>query len=106
MRARTVAPVLMLLALPTGSCSSTPDENAGSEHRRLGLEEGWRVAPSRAGMFLAAWRPVPDPIPNNEPFELEVRVFDAEGAPLVGVQVFVNAWMPEHRHGMPRRPRA
>jgi len=68
---------------------------------------GYRVAESSAGMFTAAWRVVDRAsIPDNEPFELDVLLF--EGAdlamPMVGAEVLVSAWMPDHGHGMNRRP--
>ncbi len=89
----------LLLASACAAPSSEPEEAA---------EPAWRVATSRAGMFTAEWRPVPAPIPVNEPFELEVRLY--EGAetkvPIEDAEVFINAWMPDHGHGMLREPRS
>lgn len=63
-----------------------------------------------SGKFRVGWRPVGGPVPVNELFELELRVervgSDAavDGTPLVGAKVQLSAWMPEHLHGMNRRP--
>lgn len=68
----------------------------------------WREAASRAGMFTVAWKPVPEPIPVNEPFELELKLYagtDTE-EPIPDALVFIRAWMPEHGHGMLREPRS
>ncbi|MEM7203648.1 MAG: FixH family protein [Planctomycetota bacterium] len=70
----------------------------------------WSVACSERGGFTARWRPVPDPIPVNEPFELDLRIERGDttaaphGEPIADAEVFVHAWMPDHRHGMLRRP--
>jgi cytochrome c peroxidase len=71
---------------------------------------GYEVASSPAGMFTAAWRPVAGAVPVNELFEIELLLFDGReeggrlGPPLGGAKVQVSAWMPEHMHGMSRRP--
>ena len=52
------------------------------------------------------FRTVPDPIPNNERFLLQVMVYDA-GEPLTiakNVELRADAAMPQHRHGMIRAP--
>lgn len=68
----------------------------------------WRSAEGRQGRFAVRWRPSPDPIPFNEPFQLEVEVTRSGGTnePLDGARVVVSAWMPAHLHGMARQPRA
>jgi hypothetical protein len=67
---------------------------------------GWDVATSMAGMFTAAWRPTGGAVPENELFELDVLLFEGAGTavPLSGAEVVVSAWMPDHMHGMNRRP--
>jgi hypothetical protein len=87
----------LLLSLLIG-CHSTP----------AGSHEGYEVAASRAGMFTVAWRPVGGVVPENEIFELEVLLYEGEDTvvPLTGAEVLVSAWMPDHGHGMNRRPRA
>jgi hypothetical protein len=51
-----------------------------------------------------AWRPVPAPIAVGRPFSIELVVCPRSAdAPAVS-RVDVDAWMPEHRHGMNYRP--
>lgn len=61
---------------------------------------------SNDGSYLVACRPRPDPIPFNEPFELDLLILHPDTrTALRDVQVSVDADMPEHRHGMNTRPR-
>jgi hypothetical protein len=70
---------------------------------------GYEVAhtvESAGGTFLVAWTTDPDPIPDNEPFEMVVSVLDARtGKILDDVELEVDAGMPQHGHGMNRQPR-
>ena len=70
---------------------------------------GYQVAESSAGMFTAAWR-VADraSIPDNEPFELDVLLFEHADVekPMSGAELVVSGWMPDHGHGMNRQPLA
>ena len=61
---------------------------------------------SNDGAFHVTYRPSPDPIPLNEPFELEVVVFkDADfRQPATNVTLDVDAAMPQHQHGMNQQP--
>ena len=106
---------LALLALV--SCTA-PREPAAVEPPRLEAvevveaaatpapAERWRRGQGVRGEFLVDYAPDPDPIRLNEPFELALQVhLAAEPArPVVGAQVFVSAWMPDHEHGMVRQP--
>ncbi|MEM7310326.1 MAG: FixH family protein [Planctomycetota bacterium] len=88
-------------ALPAGpsvSAGAPADQGSGA----------WHQATSERLGFTARWRSDPHPIPNNEPFELELRLFEGEGTdqPLTGAEVYVHAVMPDHRHGMLRQPEA
>ena len=71
---------------------------------------GYHVSAKPGGTITAAWRPVGGPVPVNELFEIELLLFDGRGEdgrlgpPLGGAKVQVSAWMPEHMHGMSRRP--
>ena len=69
-----------------------------------------RVAYSRGCTFLVRWRPADGAIPVNEHFELDVWLFrvvgEAEFEPLRGATLVVSGWMPDHGHGMVRRPGA
>jgi len=72
-------------------------------------EAPFRVATSANGRFTLEWRPLDRPdVPKNEHFQLEVRLYRGEGTerPMPGARLNVSGWMPDHGHGMVRRPRA
>ncbi len=61
---------------------------------------------STRGLFEVELRTSPDPIPLNQPFELDV-VVTSEGAPPESDESWtlrVEGWMPGHGHGMLRQP--
>ncbi|MFQ5413769.1 MAG: FixH family protein [Phycisphaerae bacterium] len=62
---------------------------------------------SNDGTYVVAYRPVPDPIPMNDMFELEVLVAPrgTERVTPPDVDLAVDASMPAHRHGMTTRAR-
>ena len=61
-----------------------------------------RTVRSNDGSFVVAWRLVPEPLPLNESFGLDVRVLNESGAlrDVQSVSLAVDAAMPEHGHGM------
>lgn len=63
---------------------------------------------SNDGSYLVEFRTRPPTVPLNEPFTLEVRLFDARrgNAPITDAELAVDAGMPEHRHGMNVVPRS
>ena len=66
-----------------------------------------RSAISSDGGFVVKWRPTAGVVPNNESFELDLWLFrrTSEGLePLPNTRLAVSAWMPDHGHGMLRRP--
>jgi len=78
--------------------SPTPEPKAwdGAKNVRT-LVGSWRVA----------WRTKPVGIPRGENFMIDAWVFapGAPGTPVKDVVLEVDAWMPEHLHGMNRVPR-
>ncbi|MEM7305522.1 MAG: FixH family protein [Planctomycetota bacterium] len=110
---RGAASVLAAAAVLVG-CSATRDGEPADASVEPAVEDaqgplpGYEITTSRAGMFTAAWRPLGDGVPNNEPFEIEVLLFEGAGIeqPLEGARVLISAWMPDHAHGMLREPRA
>lgn len=62
---------------------------------------------SGAGAFGLRVTTDPSPVPLNQPFDLLVGVSRgcSAGAPAEGVELRVDGWMPEHRHGMTTQPR-
>jgi hypothetical protein len=67
----------------------------------------WHPVVSSDGGFALRWRSIPDPIPSLDPFSLEVELFldDSFTTPLDGGDLFADAAMPQHGHGMNVRPR-
>lgn len=65
-----------------------------------------RTVRSATDTFTVRWRPLPDPIPVSDPFELEVELFadDACTVPLTDRTLAVDASMPHHGHGMNVKP--
>jgi hypothetical protein len=116
MAARTVAGWLLVLAC-AGCEAPRAEERGAADAERAAASEAPKsevaraervIATSPSGAFTVAWRPVGAAVPTNELFELEVELFEGRGTdkPLVGAQLRVSAWMPEHMHGMSRRPQA
>lgn len=66
----------------------------------------WREQVSNAGNYLVRWCTLPEPLPLNEPFEVRVQLFRADGEPLpeATCRVAVDAAMPHHGHGMNVQP--
>jgi hypothetical protein len=106
----------LILGLPCGACDgpSVSKEDGAREAAAPAEpavpEAPYEVASSPGGMFTAAWRPLARTVPVNELFEIEVLLYEGRGTgqgtekPLTGAKVQASAWMPEHMHGMSRRP--
>jgi len=69
--------------------------------------DGVEEIASHGGSYLVRFRPAPAPVPENEPFGLEVWVLEAGPQPRLArdVELAVDAGMPEHGHGMNREPK-
>ncbi len=80
------------------------DTNAPHAVIELAHGEGF----SRAGRYFLRWRSTPAPIPVNEPFELDVWILDGAdpSREVEGAKLYVRGWMPDHGHGMIRRPKS
>ena len=73
------------------------------------FDKRFRKGLTRGGRFTVLWRPLGDAVPKNEHFELEVWLYRSENGgfePLPGARLAVSGWMPDHGHGMIRKPRA
>lgn len=82
-------------AAPSSATATLPDLS----------DPSWNRVQSRAGTYEVLWRSRSGKIPRNEDFELEAWVL-RDGAPARDALLEVSAWMPDHGHGMLRRPRA
>jgi hypothetical protein len=69
-------------------------------------EIDWRSAPSADGRYFIRWRPLVEPIPMADPFDVEVELFtDDSMVDQPGYDsILVDAGMPHHGHGMNVRP--
>lgn len=65
---------------------------------------GTRTIDSNGGAYSISYSCSPDPIPLNEPFELSVRIDPKKKQEGGRLAVRVDAQMPEHFHGMNRKP--
>jgi DNA-binding beta-propeller fold protein YncE len=83
---------------------------AGRTPPRPIVEHAWdgaRNVTTNGGTWRVLWRAKPAVVPRGQPFAIEAWVF-ATGEPdhpAAGVELRVDAWMPDHLHGMNRVPR-
>ncbi len=69
-------------------------------------EIAWRTAPSADGRYFIRWRPLVEPIPMADPFDVEVELYadEAMAEPPGYETILVDAGMPHHGHGMNVQP--
>lgn len=84
---------LSVLALLT-ACMSPPKDLDRSLTR-----------PTAKGQYVAAIKSLAMPVPTNKIHSWEVRVTQASGQPVTGARITVDGGMPQHRHGLPTKPR-
>ena len=105
---RTSSITLVLLAsaiLAGAGCSRDASTEAGSSPGvppTASAPVEWRPALSADGAFFVRWRPLSEPIPLADPFDVEVEVWedDSMSVPARFDRILVDAGMPHHRHGM------
>jgi hypothetical protein len=85
---------------------AAPDSSTGRSLAAPWEQPGWSEVLSAAGRWRVFYRTLPDSVPINEPFRLELFVLGAEDGRLpVDLEVHVDGRMPQHQHGMLRRAR-
>ena len=91
MRALGIATLVAL----TMACTDKKDDN---EPLREGLTDG--------GTYYIYWDSIPSSIPFNEPFKISAMVHDGEDTSKMYMdkELFVDATMPGHGHGMETTP--
>ena len=77
-----------------GSSESTPQSDL----------IGARSLESNGGSYTLSYSCKPDPIPLNEPFDLRFRIVPRQALENETLSLAVEAQMPEHFHGMNRKP--
>jgi len=92
------------LASPFLACAepgpTAPDPSAVGVLPEL---SGWHVAGEEDGL-LVAWRPLAGEVRRNQDLDLAVRVY-RDGVALLGAQLVLRGWMPDHGHGFVQAPR-
>lgn len=111
--ARSLLAVVMLAVCSIG-CTAAPEPEVVSppkpepkaDPRPAPFDVPQTAGDSNGGAYMVRYRTVPDPIPNNEPFSIEVMVYDAgdTAETATDVSLVADAAMPQHRHGMIRKP--
>ena len=102
---RRTTPILLALVasavVPGAGCrpSAEPDDGVAGE---AASPIEWRSASSADGTYFVRWRPLEEPIPLADPFDVEVEVWedDSMAVPARFDRILVDAGMPHHRHGM------
>jgi len=109
-----LASLACALPLAAGACERDPS-NAAAGERNLPAASAapdtatsqpsaveWRVASSAEDTYYVRWRPLSEPIPMADPFDVEVEVWTDEAMtrPADFDQLIVDAGMPHHGHGM------
>jgi hypothetical protein len=91
-----VASAALLLAV--GGCESEHHDHASHMHSSPATVTGGTTL---AGHYAISWTSTPDPVVVGEVFALDTTVTHSDGAALpAGATLTVDAWMPEHGHGM------
>ena len=107
-RLRSILLAVLCVPFWTG-CSGEGDPPAGSVQAPVeqaqpaaAVDVPWRTASSADGSYFVRWRPLAEPIPLADPFDVEVEVFEDESmsTPANFDRIIVDAGMPHHRHGM------
>jgi hypothetical protein len=98
---------LALAAAACGSPARAPDAPpAGPAGEAARPDPAWRTAAAPDGRTTCAWRVAgADAPPRNQEFALEARLA-RDGRPLEGASLVVHGFMPDHGHGLVRRPRS
>ena len=92
----------LLSALALGACTGDPKDSGRAAPDTTAAPGGPSEATSDDGRFTVRYTSRPAPIPQSEDFALDWTVAGADG--LDGLAVTVDAWMPDHGHGMNTRP--
>lgn len=90
---------------PSVDAPSAASPAANAEH--VSPWTGTHELATHVGTYLLRWRATPALLPLAQNFALDVWVFDARApdVALADVTVDVDAGMPQHGHGLARRPR-
>ena len=95
-------PLLILCCSLLGCCTEAdlPPDDPTSEASASTV--AWRTASTADDGYYVRWRPLVEPIPLADPFDVEVEIWtdDSMSEPGQFDRLIVDAGMPHHRHGM------
>lgn len=99
---RRIVSAALLLAVVTSCGAETPDVDAPPVAPSAPVADLPLEQVTRDGATLVAVVPDPWPIPFNEPFTVDIDLFDASQPTrrLDDATAVIDAWMPDHGHGM------
>ncbi len=104
-----MVPVVQANATPTTTANEVlpgapdPSEPVSGDAPAPADLTGWKTASGDAGRFELAWRTADGKIPRNRGFSMEV-LLRRGSQPCPGANLIVGCWMPDHGHGMVRKP--
>lgn len=96
-----IALLALICPRPFGLGSFLPNQHMGEQAGGLVL------LASMENTYFLTYRLLPASIPLNQPFSIRVAIYLDQGhtQPARNIALHVDARMPQHRHGMNRRPR-
>jgi YtkA-like len=100
----SIARAALAASLCAAGCGAPPAPAGASSHEPFSTENApLATVTSRSGALrIDLWAKPAAPVAGENDFQL--AVFDAAGAPALGLAVTVVPWMPAHGHGAPVRP--
>lgn len=97
LRAAFVAAALSAFAATLPGCDSHDhDDHSHSTGTLMTMRSGT----SDAKLYQLKWETDPATVVVGELFRVRTTLQDANGQPVLGATLAVDAWMPEHGHGM------
>jgi hypothetical protein len=99
-----VAAIAILSMTALAACGHMMTMLHGGADRPAAEEFGLGPRPTAAGLYTLTLEPQGELVKRRLQ-TLQVRVLDAERQPVEGASITVDGGMPQHRHGLPTRPR-
>ena len=92
----------LLLLVGCSGESEAPTSSTAAPEAVVPAEVEWRTASTADDGYYVRWRPLVEPIPLADPFDVEVEVWTDDSMTEAGRfdRIIVDAGMPHHRHGM------
>lgn len=99
---RPLLGLLLLLLVGCSGESEAPTTSTAAPEAAVSADVEWRTASTADDGYYVRWRPLVEPIPLADPFDVEVEVWTDDSMTEAGRfdRILVDAGMPHHRHGM------